>query len=252
MPASRRALPFVLIASSWATSAFGQGTICYSVQPGDTAARLAQRLTGSADARHLPGFQILDPATSMFVPKSRYDRIRSGWRVCVAAGMLSPRAGPVHVFPPVPLAPAGRPLSLDVRVLWWEIPLLVAVSGLVLVVTWNQIQHRRASLEIMSRFSGRFIQEFERPLFHRTPDPVVKSRLRLAPRSRRLDILLAPANGRTYPNLVDHKRNVEYDVERVLQLLNDEPFVHGPLHAEGRWVVIPFHFEPNRQQEGVS
>ena len=43
----------------------------------------------------------------------------------------------------------------------------------------------------------------------------------------RLDILLAPGAGRRYPNLSDHRSNVEYDVQRVLTLLKDEPFVAG-------------------------
>ena len=104
----------------------------------------------------------------------------------------------------------------------------------------------------MRGFGDRFIAEFERPLFRRSAvDPAVKSRLRFAPSRHRLEVLLAPADGRTYPNLVDHRKNVEYDVERVQQILRDEPFVSGPLYAEGSWVVIPFRFETDRQQEGV-
>ena len=79
-----------------------------------------------------------------------------------------------------------------------------------------------------------------------------KSRLRLAPARRRLDVLLAPADGRTYPNLFDHRRNVEYDVERVVWLLRGEPFINGRPYARGPWVVIPFYFETSRQQEGAS
>jgi hypothetical protein len=58
------------------------------------------------------------------------------------------------------------------------------------------------------------------------------------------------ADGRTYPNLFDHRKNVD-DVERVLQLLRDAPFTSGPLHTDGAWVVIPFRLETDRQQEGV-
>ena len=104
----------------------------------------------------------------------------------------------------------------------------------------------------MRGFGNRFIAEFERPLFRRTAsDAAVRSRLRFAPSRHRLEVLLAPADGRTYPNLVDHRKNVEYDVERVERILGAEPFVGGPLYAEGSWVVIPFSFETDRQQEGA-
>jgi len=52
--------------------------------------------------------------------------------------------------------------------------------------------------------------------------------------------------GYTYPNLVDHRRNVEYDVDRVLHLLRHEPFIGGAPYAEGRWVVIPCRLETGR------
>jgi hypothetical protein len=99
----------------------------------------------------------------------------------------------------------------------------------------------------MRAFATIFVSEFERPLIRRRADESpVKARLRLAPARRRLEVLLAPADGRIYPNLFDHRKNVEYDVDRVLGLLKDEPFISAPLYARGRWVVIPFHFETNR------
>jgi hypothetical protein len=64
-----------------------------------------------------------------------------------------------------------------------------------------------------------------------------------------LDILVAPSTGRSYPNLADHRNNVEYDVERILAQLGDGQFVNGPLYAEGEWVVIPFRFRHVTQQE---
>jgi hypothetical protein len=101
----------------------------------------------------------------------------------------------------------------------------------------------RVTAVVMRGFGKRFVNEFERPLFRRhTGDPVIHSRLRVAARRRRLDILVAPSAGRSYPNLADHRNNVEYDVERILAQLGDRQFVHGPLHAEGDWVVIPFRF----------
>ena len=138
----------------------------------------------------------------------------------------------------------------------WRVLLLFAI-GWALGVTWfvaiTYVGARRTRLDVMKAFGDRFIREFERPLFRRrVDDSPVQSRVRFAPARHRLEILLAPADGRTYPNLFDHRRNVEYDVERVLQLLSDDPFINGPLHAEGPWVVIPFFFDINRQQEGAS
>jgi hypothetical protein len=142
---------------------------------------------------------------------------------------------------------------IDFSFLWWVAPPFAIGWGLLLgwLVSGRYLVDRRASLDLMRGFGLRFVCEFERPLFRRSAaDAPVKSRLRFAPARRRLDILLAPGGGRTYPNLVDHKDNVEYDVERVLRLLRYRA-VNGPLRAEGPWVVIPVHFEPDGQQAGV-
>jgi hypothetical protein len=239
----------------------GRRLTCYPIQPGDTAARLAQRFNGNAHNRHQPWFQIVEPTTETFISKSRYGRIQAGWHVCVATEML--RRGPAQpryhfVVSTAPvLLQAGvaqEQTPTDLSALWWAVPLLIVVSGL--VVTWvvagKYIDERQASLDTMRAFGDKFISEFERPLFRRcASEPSVKSRLRFAPRRQRLEVLLAPAEGRTYPNLFDHRRNVEYDVERVLRLLRDASFTNGPLYADGPWVVIPFHLETGRQQEGV-
>ena len=98
---------------------------------------------------------------------------------------------------------------------------LVVVLGLVLtwVVAGKYFGERQANLETMKGFGDKFISEFERPLFRRSAsESAVKSRLRFTPRRRTLEVLLAPAKGRTYPNLFDHRRNVGYDVERVRRL----------------------------------
>ena len=248
--------------TGWA-SAVGQPErwlTCYPIRPGDTAARLAQRFTGNAHNRYQSWFQIVEPTTATLIPKSHYGRIQAGWHVCVATEMLSLGSArrPYVVVtsgPPVVLQPSvtHEQAAFDLSVLWWVL-LLFAVAGLVLapVVARKYLVRRRARLETMKGFGDRFIREFERPLFRRCADePSVRSRLRLAPRRRMVEVLLAPADGRTYPNLSDHRRNVEYDVERVLRLLRHAPFKTGPLHAEGPWVVIPFRLEGDRQQEGV-
>ena len=136
--------------------------------------------------------------------------------------------------------------------------LILVAALLAFLVTMQILSEREAILNRMKWFGERFVSEFERPLFR---DPVrlrassgearrsaegakaahpVRSRLRFAPRRDRLEILLAPHDGRTYPNLSDHRKNLEYDIDRVLHLLDSPPFTSGRLYSEGPWVVIPF------------
>ena len=272
----RAGVPFVLMMTTGSTYASGQPDLarlsgglrpgprvtCYPIQPGDTAAHLAQRLTGNAQNRHQWWFRIVEPTTATSIPKSRYGRIEAGWHVCVATEML--RRGPApsryHVVTPGPrvllrTGVAHSRTAIDLSLLWWGAPLLLLVVsgvGLAWVVGAKYNGERQARLDTMKGFGDKFISEFERPLFRRSAgEPSIRSRLRFMPRRRTLEVLLAPAQGRTYPNLFDHRKNVEYDVERVLQLLRDAPFTSGPLHADGAWVVIPFRLETDRQQEGV-
>jgi hypothetical protein len=229
---------------------------CYVIRPGDTAAALAQRVTGNARNRHAPWFQILSPARAAFIPKSAYDTIQSGWHVCVATDVLrrisaQPQSAPAVLLQTGITQPRT---AIDLSRMWWVAPPLVIASGMVLgwFVSSRYIGDRRARVDVMRGFGATFITEFERPLFRRyVAESAIKSRLRFAPARHRLEILLAPADGRTYPNLLDHRRNVEYDVERVLRILAGAPVITGSLHAEGPWVVIPFRFETNREQEGA-
>jgi hypothetical protein len=228
------------------TYAVGQPLTCYPIRRGDTAASLAQRFTGNASNRHDRGFQVFNRTTATFIPKSRYGVIQAGWEVCVATEILRrglTQSGSVAFAAPQPGVAAQQTESRNLSVLWWAVPPFVALSGLVIAWAWKHIDERRARLHIMRRFGDRFISEFERPLFRSAADRPVKSRVRFVPARHKVEILLAPAAGRTYPNLVDHRKNVEYDVARVLRLLKDEPFINGPLYAEGPWVVIPCHFE---------
>jgi len=235
---------------------------CFAIRPGDTAARLALRFTGSKDNRSRAWFQIIDPVTAAIIPKSRYDEIEPGWQVCVASEMLKPGLAqpqllPVStsgVAPPQPSVPYRSTgiAAIDPSGIWWVVPLFVAVSGAGFAWGWKRIDERRARVEVLRAFGEKFIREFEKPLRRNATSPPVKSRVRFVPRRLRVDILIAPAGGRTYPNLVDHKRNVEYDVERVMRLLRDASFVNGPLYAQGSWVVVPCRFQTDRQQEGAS
>ena len=229
-------------ASSYAS---GQQLTCYAIGTGETAAGLAKRFTGSARNRRQPWFQIVNPATAAFIPKSRYDVIQAGWHVCVESDYLRLPAAPVTTQ--TTLAPSHA--AIDIGVLRWTAFLCLFAAGLALVwVLREYVAERRARLDIMRGFGHVFVTEFERPLIRSIADEApVESRRRLAPARRRLEVLLAPGTGRRYPNLSDHRKNVEYDVERVLWLLKDEPFINGPLYARGRWVVIPFHLETNTQ-----
>ena len=135
--------------------------------------------------------------------------------------------------------------AVDV-VLWVGLALAIALiaSGL-----RDYVSDRAAPLR---RFGERFIHEFARPLVRVHPsEPVVDAQLRVRPLRSQVEVLLAPHGGRNYPNLVDHKQNVEYDVERVLRVLEDQRFAHGPLYAQGRWVVVPLHLQVNPKEAGA-
>ena len=79
---SLRALPLVLTLVAAPSAAFSQSSVCHSIRAGETATQLARRLTGDGRNTYQPWFQIMN-ASARFVPKSQYDRIRSGWRACV-------------------------------------------------------------------------------------------------------------------------------------------------------------------------
>jgi hypothetical protein len=105
----------------------------------------------------------------------------------------------------------------------------------------------------LKALGDRFVQTFGHPLVQRRADaPPIKARLRYVPHDQQLEILIAPNHGRTYPNLSDHKNNVEYDVERVLRLVGDPEFVSGELRVEGPWVVIPVRRTADLKEAGVK
>ena len=128
----------------------------------------------------------------------------------------------------------------------------IAVVALWMIVD-EYFTGRRQMLDAMRRFAERFVREFERPLLQSSADPrPIRARLRASPDRGRLEILLAPAGSHRYPNLTDHKRNVTYDVERVVQLLNARSFVGAAPFAQGAWVVVSFQFHGDTHQTGGS
>jgi hypothetical protein len=139
--------------------------------------------------------------------------------------------------------------------------LIVVWLSAALVVPWffgwrfldDYLGRRKTESIVMRYFADRFVLEFERPLVRYGPaEHPVRSRVRNRLRPGRFDILLAPGEGRRYPNLSDHKKNVEYDVARVVRVLGDESFVSGPLYMRAGWVVVPFQFTGGPRQAGVT
>jgi hypothetical protein len=239
-----RVLLLALLFMAATGDAAAQQFVCSTVRQGDTAARLALRLTKSAENRYAPWFQILDPATSRFIPKAAYDAIRPGWKVCIvqgAAGRLTQQIT-IPSYPAKPetarlfdrLAAMGFPYA-------WMMAVAILAPLLASPVAMKYLDRRRAMLDRMSRFGAVFVREFAQPLPRQhAADQPIKARLQCAPFRARLKILLAPSKGHSYPNLADHRKNLEYDIERVLQLVADEPFVSGEPYSRGDWVVIPF------------
>jgi hypothetical protein len=249
-------LPIVLTFTAGSPPAFAQPLVCHPIQRGDTATELSRRLTGDGRNKYQPWFQIVD-RSSRFVPKSQYDRIRPGWRACIVkapAEIKAVNAKQVEA-PGVSLQPAS---AVTVRTID-RVDFTMIWLGAAVVVPWlgwrileDYIGRRRAVMIVMKHFAFRFVHEFERPLIQQDAERPVRSRLRFSPHCGRLDVLLAPGEGRRYPNLSDHKKNLEYDVDRVLRVLADQSFVGGPLYEQSGWVVVPFQFKVGPKQAGVT
>ena len=268
------------------TDAFAQSVVCYAMSRGESAAQAARRVTGNDQNAYQQWFQIMDPS-ARFVPKSQYNRIRAGWRACVikpAIRSVSSNASHVeereaadvseassHSAVPAalvaPTAPARAdgddiPRSAvpdilqrlgrgDLTVLWLCAALVVPWFGWRIV---DDYLARRKTASIVTRyFVQRFVDEFERPLVRSdSGERPVRSRVRFSVRRGRFRILLAPGEGRRYPNLFDHKKNVEYDVARVMGVLADDSFVSGAPYTKAGWIVVPFEFTAEPKQSGVT
>ena len=271
---SRCAWPIVLTLAAGPSAAFAKPLACYPVQRGDNTSRLAQRMTGDASNKYQPWFDIVDVA-GRSVPKSQYDRVRSGWRACVLdkraegrqlagqvvinkrARPVEPAASPSSANAPRMIQDVFRPslvalrtsLNVDPTHIWLGTAVVVPALGLLI---FGGYVRRRATAKIfMSQFAHLFVREFERPLLQHAAEPAIRAQLRVSAYRARLEICLAPGNGRRYPNLSDHRKNVEYDVNRVVSALADESFVCGRLHMREGWVVVPFRFSARLKQRRV-
>src|SRR5215831_8617430 len=273
---SRCAWPIVLTLAAGPAAAFAESFACYPFQRGDTATRLAKRITGDASNKYQPWFDIVD-LWGRSVPKSQYDRVRSGWRACVVVKTVEDRpleagqvvtyeaarhveraASPPRASAPRPIQDVFRPslvpvqasLNVDPTRIWLGAAVVVPALGLLIV--GGYLRRRNAAGIFMSQFAYLFVREFERPLLQHAPEPAIRAQLRVSAYRARLEICLAPGNGRRYPNLSDHRKNVEYDVGRVLSALADESFVCGRLRMREGWVVVPFRFRARLKQREVT
>jgi hypothetical protein len=250
-----KVLPLVLLFTAATGEASAQQFVCSAVRQGDTAAGLALRLTNSAENRYAPWFQILNPTTSRFIPKGAYGAIRPGWKVCVARDASS-RPMRQLIIPSDRAKPEtarlfDRLVAMDSAYAWM---MAVAILAPLFAspVAKKYVDKRRTMLDSMSRFAAVFVREFAQPLPRQhSADQPIKARLQCAPYRARLEILLAPNKGHSYPNLSDHKKNLEYDIERVLGLVPDQPFIRGEPYSRGDWVVIPFQVPAGVTQRGA-
>jgi hypothetical protein len=224
-------ITLVLAGIAAETAAAAPRLLCYPVMPGDTITALSVRLTQNPSSWRGDGFQILDPAAARFLHKTEYQQIHPGLQACVVEPMVALSAAPGGDF--------------------WLLILVCSAAATVYFALLSSIDRRKAASRALQAFGAAFVREFERPLIdERSPHAVLRSELALSRDGRSLEVLLAPTDGRRYPNLADHRTNVEYDVERVLSFLNDRRFTCGPLRTRGSWVAIPLQLTSDVRKEG--
>jgi hypothetical protein len=248
-----RAVVASIVVLGAARTSFAQHA-CYAIERGETAASVAQRITGNAGHREASWFQIVDQRWKT-IAKSEYNRIRPGWLACVDQGRHSIV---------LPLQPAGgdraRGIPEQPQALLFEyvdpafviVGVLCVAAAALLRLVPRYTRARRARAELLRQFADEFVAEFVRPLTHfRGAHHALRARYRVRPRRSQVDVLLAPRNGCVYPNLSDHRANVEYDVARVMAVLDQSSFISGRPYAEGQWVVLPFQFSGSVMREGL-
>ena len=246
-----------------------QQFVCWPIVPGDTASGLARRLMGHSATAYGDSFQIRDPARQMFVPKSHYQRLSTDWQACVAIGPLksTPLAyAPVVALAAAPIAPPGPALtsappairstrpaaapsdgSQDDAVFIAKIASAVVLMLLTCAAVAVSLGPRPIP-PVMQRAGNQFVIAFARPLIDSSSNaPPIQVRLRFVRRAQELEISIAPGPGRRYPNLIDHKKNMEYDVNRVMRVLGNHFVVSGRLRAVGKWVVVPIRLADVKQ-----
>jgi hypothetical protein len=249
----------IVMGASDAVSA--QSFVCRPIAAGETAPGLARRLLGHASATYSDRFQIRHPERHAFVPKSQYARLSTRWEVCVAQEETVVRPGRPRTTAWPPLQPAVHaapmPPPPSSRAMAREDVMAAARAGIatfVLLLSCTVfVRFLPAHAPPELRDAGEeFVGAFVRPLIDPGSGvPPILVRLRFIRHPQQVEIRLAPNGGRRYPNLRDHKRNVEYDIQRILRLLGPNVVISNPVRAEGRWVVVPIRLV-NRQESGAS
>jgi hypothetical protein len=282
----------VLVLAVLPTDAFAQSLACQPIRRGESATQAARRVTGNGRNVYQAWFQIMNPASRFIpksqynriragwracVIKSAAPGTASNAHLTApdlpetpdASEALEASGVPDARATPTPLATIGvvegagdraQSAASDVLRMIASLDLTMVWLGAALVVPWfgwrivdDYLVRRKTASIVVRHFAVRFVDEFERPLvrYHIGERPV-RSYLRRGARRGRFDILLAPGEGRRYPNLSDHKKNVEYDVARVMHVLADDSFVSGPPYTHAGWIVVPFRFTAGPKQSGVS
>ena len=212
------------------SDAAGQSLVCQTIRPGETAAALAVRLTGRADSYRQPWFRIVNRSRDV-IPKTGYNGVLAGWHACVPTARLkrplpgvsktnalraalaqAPAAAVSRIAPALPIGAA--PLSRDPVAALALLGLWSAGLGAAIGIGCQGVERFQKRREAMTRemeeFGNQFLKDFERPL---VTDGVmaspIRARLRCDPGDKQLEIRVAPAAGRRYPNLGDHRHNVE-------------------------------------------
>ena len=161
----RSTLLTVLVVATCAQDAIAQ-SFCYPIRTGDTAARIAERLTGDPLNRHAPWFQIVDQRWRP-VSKIHYGAIHPGWLACLIDGPPSTmpartvgRSGAPAGFE-TRVQPSADPRSLiDLSFVWVASIILGGLSvSRVAATSWRK---RRERAHVMRRFGGEFVREFGR------------------------------------------------------------------------------------------
>ena len=232
------ALIVLLIAGDTQASA---QQVCYAITPRESASQIASRLTGDARNRDAAWFQIVDQRWRV-VSKSRYGSIQPGWLACVDHGL---RAAVIR-----DRSTGSSSWGVDFTVVLVGAAVFAGLYFIRFVSRYAR--DRRERRRTLRRFGLAFVREFGRPWHEfRGSGPAPRARLRVRPGRSHVEVLLAPTGGTSYPNLADHRGNVEYDVARVIAALGRESFVSRRPYAEGQWVVLPFEFMGSAKQESV-
>lgn len=216
--------------------------LCRPIRPGETVEHVALWLTGRSDGVYDPRFQIVDAATSRIVPKAHYHVVRPGWLACVETKATTDAGAGVRQSNAAAVVRAACGAALA---------FLVILIGSTVMQRYSRATRR--TIDQMNRFGGKFLREFERPLVQdRCSEPPLRFRVRCLPHRNRMEIFIAPRRGHHYPNLCDHRKNVEYDVDRITHALGDESFVSCEPYADGSWVVFPFERQSSPKTKGAT